>query len=180
MNEVLKTIARRYSCRDYKGTALTKEQIGFLAEAALAAPSAMNNQPWHISIITDKKFIDEMDIEGMKLLAADKDKSGYERIMSLGGKIFYNAPCMVMVSSKGADMDCGILVQNVALAADSLGLGNLICWMACIPLNGPNGEEYKKRMFFPPAYNFAMAVLVGEAASTKEPHPLDMSKISYV
>jgi len=179
MNEVLKAIAERYSCRDFKGTPLTQAQITALAEAAVAAPSAMNLQPWHVTVITDKKFIDEMDEVAMKTLA-ETDKAGYDRMMSRGGKIFYNAPCMVMVSSKGSPADVGILSQNVALAAHALGLGNVICGMAAIPLNGPRGEAFKKHMAFPEGYGFGMAILVGEANSTKPPHEKDMGKVTFV
>jgi nitroreductase len=183
MNETLKTIAERYSCRDFADTPLTDEQIKAITESALAAPSAMNRQPWHISILTDKAFIDELDVEGMKILAAAEDKSGYERIMSRGGKIFYNAPCMLIVASDGssyAALDCGILIQNVALAAHSLGLGNVICGMASIPLNGSRGNEFKKRLLFPDGYGFGMSILLGTAKSGKAPHELDMSKVTYI
>ena len=183
MNETLKAISERFSCRNFADTPLTDEQIKALTNAALAAPSAMNRQPWHVIMITDKVLIDEMDAEGMNVLGAGEDKSGYERIMSRGGKIFYNAPCMVMVASDGskwAQTDCGILSQNVALAAHSLGLGNVICGMAGIPFTGPRAGEFKKRLKFPSGYEFCIAVLVGAAKSGKEPHELDTAKVAYI
>ena len=183
MNETLKTIAERYSCRDFTDTPLTDAQIKAIVEAAIAAPSAMNRQPWHVIIITDKALIDEMDAEGMYILSVAEDKSGYERIMSRGGKVFYNAPCMFMAvinSSDYAVIDCGILSQNIAIAAHSLGLGNVICTMARIPLSGSRGDEFKKRLKFPDNYEFGMAVLVGNAKTTNEPHELDFTKVTYI
>lgn len=183
MNETLKTIFDRYSCRDFADTPLTENQIKSIADAALASPSAMNRQPWHVIVITDKEFINELDSEGMDVLAAAEDKSSYERIKSRGGKIFYNAPCMIMIASDNSGyslMDCGILSQNVSLAAHSLGLGSVICGMAGIPLSGNNGEKLKKRMKFPEGYSFGVAVLVGTANSGKEPHELDNSKLTYI
>jgi len=183
MNETMKSILERYSCRDFYDTPLTDDQVKNLVDAALAAPSAVNRQPWRVIVITYKALIDEMDAEGMKVLAAEEDKSGYERIMSRGGKIFYNAPCMIMVASDGSSyalMDCGILSQNVSLAAHSLGLGSVICGMARIPLNGPNGCALKERMNFPEGFEFGIAILVGTAKSGKDPHELDYSKVSYV
>ena len=182
-NETLKSIAERYSCRDFADTPLTEAQVHALVEAAIAAPSALNRQPWHIIVITDKALISEMDAEGVYILSSDEDQSGYERIMSRGGKIFYNAPCMFMIASTGSDyatIDCGILSQNIALAAHSLGLGNVICGMAKIPLSGSRGDEFKKRIKFPDGYEFGMAVLAGNAKSGKEPHELDFTKVSYV
>jgi len=183
MNETLKTIAGRYSCRDFTGAALTDEQVKAIGEAALAAPSAMNRQPWHVIIVTDKKLIEEIDAEGMSILAAAQDKSDYMQIMERGGKMFYNAPCMVIAASDGsgfAALDCGILSQNVALAAHSLGLGSVICAKVSIPLSGPHGGELKKRLQFPDGYGFGMAILIGTAKSGKEPHELDMKKLTYI
>jgi len=202
MNEILKTIATRYSCRDFADTPLTDEQIKAIAEAALASPSAMNRQPWQIIIITDKALIEELDAEGMRIIASWKDKSTYERINSRGGKLFYNAPCMVVVASEGSssdcgivqifkclfrpyasngsNLDCGIVSQNISLAAHSLGLGSVICGMAGFPLSGPRADELKKRLKFPDGYKFGIAVLVGTAKSGKTPHKLDMSKLTYI
>lgn len=183
MKETIQVIRERYSCRDFADTPLTEEQVKTLAEAAAAAPSAMNRQPWHIIMVTDKALIDEMDIEGMRVLSEAEDKAGYERIRSRGGKLFYNAPCMVMVASDGshsAAMDCGILSENVALAAHAMGLGSVICGMANIPLSGSRGGEFMKKMRFPEGYGFGIAVLVGTASTAKEPHPLDMEKVTYV
>jgi len=183
MNEVLKAIAERYSCRDFYETPLTKEQTEAIARAALASPSAVNRQPWRVVVITDKAFVDELDAEGMAVLAAADDKSSYERVKSRGGKLFYDAPCMVMVASDGssyASMDCGILSQNVSLAAHSLGLAGVICGMAGIPLSGPRGGELMKKMGFPDGFKFGIAILIGRAKSGKDPHELDYGKLSYI
>ncbi|MCL2399080.1 MAG: nitroreductase family protein [Defluviitaleaceae bacterium] len=183
MNEVLKAIKDRYSCRDFTGNPITKEQMETLVEAALAAPSAINKQPWNIIMCTDKALIDELNDAGMEIISADEDKSTYNRIMERGGKMFYNAPGMLVAlsdDSRWATMDCGILIENVALAAQSLGLGNVICAMMGIPLNGPKGDEFKKRLKFPEGYQFCIAILVGEAKSGKEPHELDKNKVIYV
>lgn len=183
MNEVLKAITGRNSCRDFTGKQLTKEQTEALVEAALASPSALNLQPWHIIMCTDKELIDDLDSAGMEIVSAAEDKSTYNRVMERGGKMFYNAPSMLVAlsdDSKWTTLDCGILIENVALAAHSLGLGNVICGMMGIPLNGSKGDELKKRLKFPEGYKFCIAILVGEAKSDKEPHELDKSKVTYV
>ncbi|MDR1803866.1 MAG: nitroreductase family protein [Treponema sp.] len=183
MNETLKIIMERYSCRDFTGAPPTDAEISALVDAALASPSGMNRQPWHIIVVNDKGLIDELDVEAMGILAAAEDKSGYERIKSRGGKVYYNAPCMLLVTSDDsgfAPMDCGILSQNVALAAASLGLGSVICGMAGIPLSGPRADELKKRLKFPDGYRFAISILVGVAKSGKAPHELDKGKVTYI
>jgi nitroreductase len=182
MNETIKTIMERYSCRDFAAAPLSDEQIRVLTDAALAAPSAMNRQPWHVIVLTDKALIEEMDGECMRIVEA-QNKGWFEKMQERGGTAFYNAPCMLLAASDGSDysaMDCGILSQNVSLAAHSLGLGHVICGMAGIPLNGPRGEEFKKKLCFPDGYTFGIAILVGTANSGKVPHEPDQNKVTYI
>lgn len=178
MNEVLKVIGSRYSCRSFTGEAVETEKIEALALAGVQAPSAMNRQAWQIIVIKDKAIIDEMNDYGMEVLKNQEDKSTYERMMSRGGKLLYNAPCMIVVAIKeGKTLDCGIVVENIALAATSLGLGNCICGMAALPLSN---EKFSKQIL-PEGYVFGTSILVGYATSNDgTPHEPDMSKITYI
>ncbi|MCL1828481.1 MAG: nitroreductase family protein [Oscillospiraceae bacterium] len=186
MNEVLKTIKERFSCRDFTGEPLTDDMIKQIADAALAAPSARNLMPWQVIIVTDKSLIDETDDEGVRIMASDpQDKYDFNRISSRGGRMLYNAPCMVIISadpgvSGYVPIDCGILAENIALAAASLGLGSVICGLAAVPLNGPRGAELKKRLRFPAGHEFVISVLVGTAKSKTAPHEPDPGKITYI
>ena len=182
MNEVIKAIKDRYSCRDFASAPITHEQAQALAEAALAAPSAMNLQPWHIIVITNKDLIDEYDADAMSILK-EQNSEAYKRMADRGGSIFYNAPCLIILakdSSNYADLDNGIATQNVALAAHSMGLASVICGMARIPLSGPRAEEWTKRLQIPEGYTFGMSVCVGTAKSGKTPHDLNFAKLTYV
>lgn len=183
MNETLKTIFDRYSCRDFAPEPLTDEQVETLVKTALAAPSAMNLQPWHIIAVKDKLLIEELDAEIMSFVEAQGGEF-YERMKARGGKALYNAPCMIIIakddSKDSAVLDCGIATQNIALAAHSMGLASVICGMMRIPLNGEKGAEFTKRLKLPEGYSFGMSVLLGNAKSGKEPHELDMNKVTYI
>jgi len=182
MNETIKSIMERYSCRDFSPTPITEEQLDVLVKAALAAPSAMNMQPWHVIAVTNKQLIEEMDNAAMEGLKAN-NQDAYKRMMDRGGTIFYNAPCLIFILKNDtgyATLDCGIATQNVALAAHALGLGSVICGMANMPLTGANGEEFKKRLCFPQGYSFGMSICVGTALSGKMPHELDTTKVTYI
>jgi nitroreductase len=182
MNEVLKAIAERNSCRDFCGEPLTEEQVNTLVDAALAAPSAMNAMPWHIIAVTDKSLLDEMDESIIKHIEAT-NPDWHARMMERGGKIFYNAPCLIVIAKNNSDwaaLDCGIVTQNVALAAHSLNLGNVICGMARMAFEGEKGAEYTKRLQIPEGYSFGMSVCVGVANKGKEPHELNRDKVTYI
>jgi nitroreductase len=180
MNEVMKAIAERNSCRDFSGEPLTQEQVAALADAALAAPSAMNAMPWHIVVVTDKELIEELDTACITRIA-DTNPEWHARMIERGGKIFYNAPCLIFIAkndSEWAPLDAGIVTQNIALAAHSLGLGNVICGMARLGFEAD--INWEKRLQFPEGYSFAMSVCVGTANKGKEPHALDRSKLTFI
>ena len=181
MNETLKTIAQRYSCRAYDGKPVEKSKLEAIALAGVQSPSAMNLQRWQIIVLTNKDFIDEMDAEGMKILSESEDKSAYNRFMERGGKLYYNAPCMFLILKKpNTDLDIGIVSENIALAAQSLGVANVICGMAAIAFNGPKGAEFKQRAGFSEGWEFGMAVLAGYAVKDGTPHAPDMTKIKFI
>lgn len=182
MNDVIKAIMERYSCRDFTGEPLTGRQVEILAKAALAAPSALNLQPWHVIAVTDKSMLDEYGEECLSILKGQRPDF-YQLIMDRGGKVFYNAPCMLMIvkdESEAAPLDCGIAIQNIALAAHSMGLGNVICGLARVVFTGPNADKWVTRLKIPQGYSFGMSILVGMAKSGKEPHELDLNKLTYV
>lgn len=181
MNETLKNIFSRYSCRAFKDEMPPDDILNQITDAALAAPSGMNAMPWHVTLVKNKGIIDGFERDAMEVLKANPDKSIYDRIASRGGKIYYNAPAMVMISIRdGGELDCGILCQNVVLAAEALGLGSLICGMAAFPFSGEKGGEYVKKFAFPDGYKFGVAVLLGYPDAVKEPHEPDRSKLSVV
>jgi len=181
MNDVLKAIAERNSCRNFSPVPISQKQIDELVKAALAAPSGMNLQPWHVIVVTNKPLLEEMDQYAMEMLKA-QNETAYQRMMDRGGTVFYNAPCLIIISKahESANMDCGIMSQNIALAAHSLGLGNVICGIAGMAFGGERGGEFAKRVQMPDGYTFGVSVCVGNAISGKEPHELDMQKVTYV
>lgn len=186
MNETLKVIAERYSCRDFQDKMPPAEILQAIAEAALQAPSGMNRQAWRVIVVKNKELIHDMEAEGMSYLANMEDKSSYNRIMGLGGRLFYGAPCMIVVPIDAAQyapalIDCGILCQNIALSATALGIANIMCGFAGLAFaSGRRTEEFSKRLGFPDGYAFGCSVLLGYANTAKPPHVPDKDKISFV
>ena len=185
--DTIQAIHTRYSCRAYSGKMPPDKDLMAIAEAAVAAPSGMNRQLWRVIVVKNSELMAELEDEGMKNLKALPDKSIYERIMSRGGKLYYSAPCMVVVpiakaQPGGAEMfDCGIVAENIALAATSLGIDNLICGLAAFSFAGDKGAEFRNRLGFPEGYDIGIAVLLGYAANSGgKPHEMDMEKISVI
>ncbi len=186
MNKTLKVIATRYSCRDYKDELPSDVLLEAIAEAAIQAPSGMNRQAWRVIVVKDQALIKDMEAEGMSYLASMADKTLYDKIMANGGKLFYGAPCMIVVPIDPAQyapalIDCGILCQNIALAATSLGIANIMCGFTGLAFaSGLRAAEFSERLGFPAGYAFGCSVLLGYANTAKSPHVPDREKISFI
>ena len=184
MNETLKTIAERFSCRGYTGELLDKEIIEAIGHAGLQAPSTMNLQHWEIIAIQNKELIDEMDEAALEYLK-ENNNTMYQRILERGGKVFYNSACLFLIltpedAHANVSMDVGIVSQNITLAAKSLGLGSVIVYMATFPFMHEKGPYFKEKIGWKAGYKFGMGVLVGQAKDTKEPHEIDLEKFRIV
>ena len=180
MNETLKTIHKRYTCRAYTGEMPPEADLRAVAEAALAAPSGMNGQPWHVILVKDRALIAEMEAEGLTRVKAMPDQAIWERLRGRGGTMYYHAPCMLMITTRGGPADTAIMIQTAALAAASLGIDNCICGMAGIAFEGERGDEFKQRLGFPEGYGHGLSLLMGYAATPGKAHELDYNKISVV
>ena len=183
----IEAIKTRYSCRAFSDKMPADELLRVIAEAAVASPSGMNRQLWRVIIVKNRALIADMDAEGMQNLSVMPNKAMYERIMSRSGKLFYNAPCMIVVpiaraETAGAELfDCGIVSENITLAATSLGVDSLICGLVAFSFAGAKGIKFKQLLRFPEGYEIGIAVLLGYATNPGgKPHEPDLSKISTI
>ena len=59
-NEAIKNIMTRTSIRKYTDQPVSKADIETLLRAGMAAPTAVNKQPWHFVAVTDKAKLKEL------------------------------------------------------------------------------------------------------------------------
>lgn len=184
MTETLRVIAERYSCRSFTGKMPVEEQLRKIAEAGAQAPSSLNRQRWKIIVVRNQGLIQAMETEGMQVLKQQEDTAMYQSILDRGGKLFYHAPCMIVIAIEPSDpsayLDCGIVCENIALSATSLGLGNVICGLARLAFSAEKAEVFKEQLGFPAGYEFGMAILLGYPEVITNPHKPDLHKISYI
>ena len=180
----IETIHARYSCRAFSDKMPSDDDLQTTVKAAVAAPSAMNMQPWRVIVVKNKQLLNELEAEAFSNL----DETARERVMSRGGKVYYNTPCQIIIpiadskSNKWSNIDCGIITQNIVLAAESLGINSLICGMIQFAFMGGKGDYFREKLGFPEDYDLGLSVLLGYAdeSGVKLPHELDMGKVSWV
>ena len=135
MNEVLKALTERRSVKKYKDTPVPRELIEKIAEAGTFAPSGMNKQASIIIAVTNKELRDRLSKLNAEFRGVDTDP-------------FYGAPAVLVVlydkSVHTGIYDGSLVMQNLMLAADSLGLGS--CWIhrAKEVFENPEGKEILK------------------------------------
>ena len=179
-NLILNTILSRSSIRAYQDEKLCEGELEFLKKAALASPTAMNRQEQRFIFVTSDEKRERLEQAIVEGVIASGNEAFIERMRSRGGKVTYNAPLVVIICAKPshfAPVDAGIAVENIAIAAKSIGLGSVILGMPDAAFRGPNAEEVKREFGFPEGYEFQIAISVGRSATSKEPHTWDESHV---
>jgi len=132
--ELIETIFRRRSIRNYTDSPVSEIDIQTLLEAAMAAPSASNRKPWHFVLIDDREVLGRL-----------ADAHPY-------GKMLPHAPLCIAVcgdttiSDRFWVQDCSAATENLLLAATALGLGAV--WLGVYP-NEDRGSAIREILGIP-------------------------------
>ncbi len=176
--ETLQVISDRRSHRAYRADQIPEEILDRILNAALESPSARNLQPWHFTVCQDAALIQEVH----DAAALATGKGGSPRFADPGFQMFYHAPTVIFIfgdrDNPWAPVDCGIAVENISLAAGSLGIGSVILGLPKPAFFGEKAEELKRKLHCPEGYDFVIAVSLGYAADTKDAHEKRPEKIS--
>ena len=178
--DVLEAISRRRSHRAYRQDQLPEEVLSAILRAGLEAPSATNRQPWHFSVVQDPALIQEVHDEAAKAMG----RVGSPRFKDPDFQMFYHAPTVVFLFGEKSfywtQVDCGIAVQNMALAAEGLGVGSVILGLPLPAFMGDGADRLREKLQCPDDYDFVVAIALGYAEDTKDPHGLRKEKISRI
>lgn len=118
MNETIKNLVERRSCRKYSSTQIKEDELNSVLKAGEYAPTGMGMQSPIIVVLQNKSIIDKLSKINAKIMGKDEDP-------------FYGAPTVLVVLADkniGTYIEDGSLVLgNLMNAAYSLGLGS--CWI---------------------------------------------------
>lgn len=143
-------ICGRRATRHYKLEMPTEETLRQLIEAAIWAPSAMNGQQWHFTVITRRELLDEISSETKVWIRKNEPwLADNEEVRSLlrdpDFHVLHHAPVLIVISApadgKWTAEGCAVAAQNLMLAATGQGLGS--CWIGLAQdwLNSPQGRQ---------------------------------------
>lgn len=175
---VIETIMTRRSVRNYTSEPVDREQMAKILECGMFAPSAMNMQPWAVRVVDAPDFIEGVTNIALEQNPELKEQEGFRNL-------FRNAPTVAFIAcpveSYSGEFDCGLLSQNMMLAAWSMGIGSC-CLGSVVPvMNSEAAKPYLERLQFPEEYKLMLAIAFGypEPNSTQEPER-DLTKAYYI
>ena len=175
VNETLSVIKQRRSTRQFDARQMPDDALNAILEAALFAPSAMNQQKWHFSVVQNKPMLKKM----VEITKINKLNSGIPFLIQKAGSedyhTYYHAPTVVIVSgdqqAKFIMFDCAAAAQNIALAAASLGIGSCIMTSAGFLFASEEGRAMKKGMGIPDGYEYVCFIALGFPKGGLPPGP---------
>jgi nitroreductase len=134
--QVLEAIRRRRAVRNYQARPVPPESLHKLIEAGSWAPSAMNGQPWHFVVITDKSVLEKIAASARQwALLHEAELGAAPHLQTLLSDaqydILHRAPALILIAAavglRWSVETCAVASENIMLAATELGLGS--CWI---------------------------------------------------
>ena len=116
----MKEIFTRVSIRKYQPGPVEPEKITAILRAAMAAPSAGNQQPWEFYVITNPELIEKLSTV-----------SPYSGCAKGAPVVIVSAYREKLWAPMYAEIDMSIAMENLWLACEEQGLGGV--WMGIAP-----------------------------------------------
>lgn len=177
-NQTIDLILKRRSVRDFSDKPIEEEKIKWIVECGINAPNARNKQNWHFTVITNPETIEKINrltVEGMDRLGL-KHESDFHA--------FYHAPLIVVMSSviEGfSEMNCGCALENMAIAAKSLGLDSCVIGSTRIMYHQANAVDINRFLKIPEGYDHDAVICFGYAnGPLPEPKPRREGVVDYI
>ena len=163
----INNIMTRTSIRKYTNDPVSKTDIETMLRAGMAAPTAVNKQPWHFVAVTDKAKLAEL-----------AGRRGMIKQAGVAIVVCGNMDKALQGPAQGFWIqDCSAATENILLAAHALGLGAV--WTGCYPIDD-RVAEVSKALKLPETIVPLCVIAIGHPA--EQPTPKDKWKpenVSY-
>ena len=168
----------RRSIRAYKDSVISRETLNDILKCGINAPNGKNLQSYEIRVIDSPALIDSMTQAVVKDKPEIAQREGFKNI-------FVNAPCVVCIAYDTqydmAQIDCGLLGENIILAAWAKGIGSCCLgssarWL----LDSPSAKPYLDRLAFSKGDQLLYCIALGYPDETPEAKPRRDDMIRFV
>ena len=175
---VTELMMSRRSIRAYKDSAVSRETLHDILKCGINAPNGKNLQSYEIRVIDSPALIDSITQAVVKDNPKIAQREGFKNI-------FVNAPCVVCIAYDTqydmAQIDCGLLGENIILAAWAKGIGSCCLgsaarWM----LDSPSAKPYLDRLAFSKGYQLLYCIALGYPDEKPEAKPRRDDMIKFI
>jgi len=183
--DLVEAIYTRRAVREFTSEPVDSETIRQLIDAAIQAPSAVNEQSWAFSVVRDKAVLARISGEAKALMLKAPPKGlpsrHFAELSDPDYDIFYHAPVLIVISSTSAwhwaVENCSLAAENLMLAARAAGLGT--CWIGFAQtwLNTPEG---KSSLGLPSGYVPIAPIIVGHPMHEAPPVPRKEPEVHWI
>ncbi|HTP90700.1 MAG TPA: nitroreductase family protein [Xanthobacteraceae bacterium] len=184
--DIKEAIYTRRAVRDFTAEDVDEGVIRELVDAAIQAPSAVNQQPFSFCVVRDKALLAKISTAAKAYMLRNSPvglmSHHFHGILNDPDfDIFYHAPALVVISAIAdipwAVEDCALAAENLMLAARAAGLGT--CWIGFAQawLGTPEGKAALK---LPPAYRPIAPIIVGHPKSPSPAVPRKQPEIQWL
>ena len=163
----MKEIFTRVSIRKYQPRPVEPEKITAILRAAMAAPSAGNQQPWEFYVITNPELIAQLSTV-----------SPYSGCAKGAPVVIVSAYREKLWAPMYAEIDMSIAMENLWLACEEQGLGGV--WMGIAP-QPERMQAVEQLVGIPEGLRaFAIFPLGYPAEERQQQDRFDESRIHYI
>lgn len=176
-NQVVNTIMERRSIRKYKPQAVERDKMDLILKCGINAPNGQNKQSWEVRVVDNPELLNAMK----EAMAKGHPNLSPEMVRGC----FRGAPTMVFIARDLAydfsAYDCGLLAENMVLAAWSMGIGS-ICLGSPVRFLTDNAEcqPLLEKLGFSEGYELSLCVGFGYPDESPAAKPRDWDKVKYI
>ena len=164
---VIGNIMTRTSVRQYTDRPISADTLETLLKAGMAAPTAVNKQPWAFVVTTGRDALDSL-------------ATLQPRLKTSAAAITVCGDMTRAIEGEGRDFwvqDCSAATENILLAAHALGLGAV--WTGVYPIAERVGNV-SRALALPDSVVPMCIIAVGYPVADQEPKDKwDPSKVHY-
>ena len=170
--DLLEIMQNRRSVRSYTGEPISNDNMQKILQAGLLSASSRARCPWEMIVVRDKGVLNQMS----------ECRTGSARMLAGA-----DAAIVVIADTAASDVwveDCSIVMSNMHLMADSLGIGS--CWIQGRLREAPDGKStesfLRELLNFPDGYALEAVLSLGmpdKHPAKRELSDLTLNKIHY-
>ncbi len=184
--DLKEAIYTRRTVREFTAEPVNESVIRDLIDAAIQAPSAVNQQPYSFCVLRDQSTLATISREAKAYMVRTTPvglmSHHFNEILNDAKfDIFYHAPVLILLCATAeipwAVEDCALAAENLMLAACAAKLGT--CWIG-FAQSWLATSEGKALLKLPAVYKPVAPIIVGHPKSTPPPVPRKEPEIRWV